>query len=82
MELVNEIVNNQFALYIPVALVLIGAILVFAFGFKSAEQPPFDKLSSIDSDERKTLGKKKKLKEKVSTHQRLFNTILITIVIV
>ncbi|GJQ68470.1 hypothetical protein Trydic_g17047 [Trypoxylus dichotomus] len=40
------------------------AILVFAFGFKSAEQPPFDKLSSIDSEERKTLGKKKKLKEK------------------
>ncbi|KAI4470119.1 hypothetical protein MML48_1g18696 [Holotrichia oblita] len=64
MELVNEFVNNQFALYIPVALVLVGAILVFAFGFKSAEQPPFDKLSSIDSEERKTLGKKKKLKEK------------------
>ncbi|KRT78677.1 hypothetical protein AMK59_8272, partial [Oryctes borbonicus] len=64
MELINEFVNNQFALYVPVALVLVCVVLVFAFGFKSAEQPPFDKLSAIDSEERKTLGKKKKLKEK------------------
>jgi hypothetical protein len=36
---------------------------VFTFGFKSAEQPPFDKLTN---DDRKQAGKKKKIKEKVS----------------
>lgn len=79
MELVNDFVNNQFTLYIPVALVLIGIVFVFAFGFKSAEQPPFDKLSSIDSEERKTLGKKKKLKEKVSIYDTTFHIIFTTI---
>lgn len=45
------------------ALVIFGAILVFTFGFKSPEQPPFDKLSS---DDRKSTGKKRKIKEKKS----------------
>lgn len=61
MEIVQEI-SSQYMLYIPVALVIVGAILVFTFGFKSAEQPPFDKLSSED---RKSAGKKRKIKEKV-----------------
>lgn len=61
MEILQE-VSNQYVLYIPVALVIVGAILVFTFGFKSAEQPPFDKLTNED---RKSTGKKKKIKEKV-----------------
>lgn len=61
MEILQE-VSNQYVLYIPVALVIVGAILVFTFGFKSAEQPPFDKLTTED---RKSTGKKKKIKEKV-----------------
>jgi len=64
MELMGELVNNQLTLYIPVALVLVGAILVFTFGFKSAEQPPFDKLSSSTSEDRRSTGKKRKPKEK------------------
>lgn len=73
MELVAQLINNQFALYIPVALVLVCAILVFAFGFKSAEQPPFDKLSA-SNDDRKPAGKKRKTKEKV----RIISTLLLT----
>lgn len=64
MEILQE-VSNQYVLYIPVALVIVVAILVFTFGFKSAEQPPFDKLTSED---RKSTGKKKKIKEKVITN--------------
>lgn len=63
MELIKELANNQLVVFIPVALVLIVAVLVFTFGFKSAEQPPF-KLSSAN-DERKAAGKKKKIKDKV-----------------
>lgn len=62
MEILQEM-SSQYVLYIPVALVIIVAILVFTFGFKSAEQPPFDKLTS---EERKSSGKKKKIKEKVT----------------
>lgn len=61
MEIVHEF-SSQYMLYILVALVTVAAILVFTFGVKSAEQPPFDKLSSED---RKSAGKKKKIKEKV-----------------
>lgn len=67
MEIVQEF-SSQYMLYIPVALVIVGAILVFTFGFKSAEQPPFDKLSSED---RKSAGKKKKIKEKVRNQPSL-----------
>lgn len=63
MELVKEFTSNQFTIFLPVAIVLVLAILVFAFGFKSAEQPPFDKLALID--DRKPAGKKRKIKEKV-----------------
>lgn len=62
MEILQE-VSNQYLLCIPVALVIVVGILVFTFGFKSAEQPPFDKLTSED---RKSTGKKKKIKEKVT----------------
>lgn len=61
MEIVQEF-SSQFMLYLPVSLVIVGAILVFTFGFKSVEQPSFHNLTN---DERKSLGKKKKLKEKV-----------------
>ncbi|CAG9818655.1 unnamed protein product [Phaedon cochleariae] len=61
MEIVQEL-SSQYILYIPVALVIIGAILLFTFGFKSAEQPPFDKLTN---EERKSsAGKKRKIKDK------------------
>lgn len=65
MELIRDLAINQLA-YIPVALVLAGVIMVFVFGFKSAEQPPFDKLSAAIGDDRKGGGKKKKIKEKVN----------------
>lgn len=77
MELINQLTHNQLTMYIPVALVLVCAILVFAFGFKSAELPAFDKLSGI-SDDRKPAGKKRKTKEKVrkifikNTYQKVF----------
>uniref|UniRef100_V5I8L8 Uncharacterized protein n=1 Tax=Anoplophora glabripennis TaxID=217634 RepID=V5I8L8_ANOGL len=63
MEIIREL-SNQYVLYIPTALVIFGAILVFTFGFKSPEQPPFNKLSS---DDRKSTGKKRKIKEKKSS---------------
>lgn len=66
MELVTELVNNQLAL-IPIAAVIVLAVLVYACGFKSTVQPPFDKISSISSEDRKQGGKKKKPKEKKST---------------
>lgn len=49
MEL-SEVVNVQFA--VPVVGVVVCALLVFAFGFKSPGQPP-DAMWS-DDDERKT----------------------------
>jgi hypothetical protein len=64
MEIVKDFVNDQLTIYLlPVGLVIVVVILVFTFGFKSAEQPPFDKLTN---DDRKQAGKKKKIKEKVS----------------
>ena len=74
MEFVKELLNNQFAVCVPVALVLIGAVLTFVFGFKKTAQPPFNKLSSGGGDDRKFGSKKRKSKEKVNdfTHPRLF----------
>lgn len=63
MEIITEFTNNPIAIYIPVALALLGVVLVFTFGFKPPEQPPFDKLTI---DDRKPAGKKRKIKEKVS----------------
>lgn len=63
MELVKEFTTNQITIFLPVAIVLVVAVLLFVFGFKPAEQPPFDKLALID--DRKPAGKKRKTKEKV-----------------
>lgn len=60
MEL-SEVVNTQYAF--PVGIVLICAVLVFVFGFKSAEQPAFAQLT-YTGDDRKPAGKKRKIKEK------------------
>lgn len=60
--------HSQYAL--PVGIVLICAILVFVFGFKKAEQPPFAQLSVGSDVDRKFTNKKRiKIKEKVSTIQ-------------
>lgn len=67
---VEELVDTQFA--IPIAGVIICALLVFAFGFKSTVQPPsFDYLL----DQKRTGGKasKKKNKEKVKFRLILLN---------
>lgn len=65
METVTELVTNNLEYLLPVVGVALLIVLVYAFGFKRAEQPPFDKLSS-GSDDKKATGKKKKIKEKVS----------------
>lgn len=62
MELL-EVVNTQYAF--PVGVVLICAVLVFVFGFKSAEQPAFAQLT-YTGDDRKPAGKKRKVKDKKS----------------
>uniref|UniRef100_A0A224XKM3 Putative microtubule-binding protein mip-t3 n=1 Tax=Panstrongylus lignarius TaxID=156445 RepID=A0A224XKM3_9HEMI len=60
----SDVINTQYAFHgIIVGCVLAFAILVFVFGFKSAEEPPFDKLSNAHED-RKGTGKKKKFKDK------------------
>lgn len=55
--------HSQYVYAIPVGIVLVCAILVFAFGFKKAEQPPFAQLSDVD---RKLTKKRGKVREKVS----------------
>ena len=45
-----------------VSIVFVGAVLLFVFGFKSAEEPSFNKIKA-DS---KSVSKKKKKKDKVS----------------
>lgn len=63
MEL-SEVINTQFAFHgIVVGLVLVCAVLVFVFGFKSVEEFPFDKLTNA-ADDRKPAGKKRKVKDK------------------
>ncbi|XP_076679909.1 uncharacterized protein LOC143375059 [Andrena cerasifolii] len=59
--------HSQYAL--PVGIVLVCAILVFAFGFKKAEQPPFAQLSAGSDVDRKFASKKRsKIKEKRSAN--------------
>ena len=58
--------HSQYVYAIPVGIVLICAILVFAFGFKKAEQPPFAQLSSGSDVDRKLSRKRGKIREKVS----------------
>ncbi|OAD56693.1 Nuclear envelope phosphatase-regulatory subunit 1 like protein, partial [Eufriesea mexicana] len=62
--------HSQYAL--PVGIVLICAILVFAFGFKKAEQPPFAQLSVGSDVDRKFANKKRsKIKEKKSANGQI-----------
>lgn len=71
MELVSELPNIQ--LYIPAAIVVVAVTLIYVFGFKPAEQPPFDKLSSGAGDDRKTVGKKRKTKDRVGVFEYYCN---------
>lgn len=75
MELLRQVSSPQL-LYpaAAVAVVLLSALLVFVFGFRSAEQPQFDKLPLV-LDDKKSAAKKKKPKDKVSalvTWQKLY----------
>lgn len=66
MELMNQVSQTQFLFPVAaVAVVLVCATLVFIFGFRTAEQPQFDKLPLV-VDDRKSSNKKRKTKEKVS----------------
>lgn len=58
--------HSQYVYAIPVGIVLVCAILVFAFGFKKAEQPPFAQLSAGSDVDRKLAKKRGKVREKVS----------------
>lgn len=67
MELLNSIFNVPYVFHcLTVSGVLLGAILLFVFGFKPTEEPSFSKIKS-DS---KLNAKKKKGKEKVSWRRR------------
>lgn len=67
MEL-SPVFNTPFVFPgLVVGMVLICAVLVFVFGFKSVEDFPFDKLTTV-ADDRKPAGKKRKLKDKVRTY--------------
>ncbi|XP_014289896.1 neurofilament heavy polypeptide [Halyomorpha halys] len=60
----SELIGAQYAFHgLVVGGVLLFALLVYVFGFKSAVEPPFDKLTNPHED-RKANGKKKKPKEK------------------
>lgn len=64
MEFLNSVNTQYSVIATSVGVVVICAILVFVFGFKSAEEPAFDQLT-YTGDDRKPAGKKRKLKEKV-----------------
>ncbi|KAL0123219.1 hypothetical protein PUN28_007670 [Cardiocondyla obscurior] len=56
--------HSQYVYAIPVGIVLVCAILVFVFGFKKAEQPPFAQLSAGSDVDRKFAKKRGKVREK------------------
>jgi len=63
MEL-SDVVNAHFAF--PVVGVVLCAVLVFAFGFKSPGEPPsFDALDDDDKKSKKTRQRKQTNSEKV-----------------
>ncbi|XP_076634730.1 uncharacterized protein LOC143348429 [Colletes latitarsis] len=67
---VNQLLqHSQYAL--PVGVVLLCAILVFVFGFKKAEQPPFAQLSAGGDVDRKIAKKRTKIKEKRSANGQI-----------
>ncbi|XP_012218353.1 nucleolar protein 58-like [Linepithema humile] len=59
---------QQYVYAIPVGIVLVCAILVFAFGFKKAEQPPFAQLSAGSDVDRKLTKKRGKVREKKASN--------------
>lgn len=62
MELLNSLVSVPYIFHgLIVSIVLLGAVLVFVFGFRSTEEPSFNK-GKTDS---KSVAKKKKAKDKV-----------------
>lgn len=66
---VNLLLFQHLQYALPVGVVLVGAILVFVFGFKKAEQPPFAQLSVGSDVDRKFANKKRsKIKEKRSAN--------------
>ncbi|XP_012535722.1 protein PXR1 [Monomorium pharaonis] len=63
--------HSQYAYAIPVGIVLICAILVFVFGFKKAEQPPFAQLSVSSDADRKLTKKRGKIREKKTVNGQI-----------
>ncbi|XP_029168863.1 DNA ligase 1-like [Nylanderia fulva] len=63
--------HSQYVYAVPVGIVLIFAILVFAFGFKKAEQPPFAQLSAGSDVDRKLARKRGKVREKKATNGQI-----------
>lgn len=60
----NPFVNLQYvSTAFIVGVVIVCAVLVFVFGFKSAEEPPAYLSSALSEDKKK----KRKLKDKVSS---------------
>ena len=59
----TEVVNPQVAL--PVVGVVLGAVLVFAFGFKSPAQPPSFEGLDLEPDKKQKKSKQKKVSEYV-----------------
>lgn len=79
VHLANLLQANQYAFHaIVVGLVIVSALLVFVFGFKTSVEPPFDKITS-PHDDRKTNGKKRKGKEKVCSLEIFLGSKLTTI---
>ncbi|GAB1859095.1 hypothetical protein CAJAP_00089 [Camponotus japonicus] len=63
--------HSQYVYAVPVGVVLVLAILVFAFGFKKAEQPPFAQLSAGSDVDRKLAKKRGKIREKKATNGQI-----------
>lgn len=69
MELLNSLIGVPYVFHgLIVSVVCLGAALLFIFGFKTTEEPPYNK-SKNDS---KSASKKKKGKEKVSMNGFIF----------
>ncbi|XP_050450645.1 DNA ligase 1-like isoform X1 [Cataglyphis hispanica] len=63
--------HSQYVYAVPVGVVLVFAILVFAFGFKKAEQPPFAQLSAGSDVDRKFAKKRGKVREKKAANGQI-----------
>ncbi|XP_041987565.1 ABC transporter F family member 4-like isoform X2 [Aricia agestis] len=72
MELLSQVSQTQILFpAAAVAVVLVCAALVFMFGFHTAEQPQFDKLSLVLDDRKSSNKKRKGIKEKKSSPNRV-----------